>query len=452
MHPRRWFARIPKTWSRRLVLAAVAIVVLAVAAVIVRGWWQSRQAEAELARIRAAGEPVTIDDLSNLYNALPADDEATHLWLNAIAAQKPYNKKLGWDLPIIGTGRDFPAPGKAWPQLEDVEKYLAYQGEFLRLLHAAAEHEGRPHLPVRFDAAFVASDMYAYVIPLRSAPQLLALEAHARAHRGDGDGAADAIRASLACGRAIEPIPSSLGFMVMTAMDPIALGEVEALLPCTKFSDAQLARLQVALRQRDYKDALRRALLGDRVGGIADLEGFGWYQTSGSGTITLRGELASYLRRARASLEKVKQPWDRALHGVDSQWLSSVPPRQFFGLEVEVESESLDTHWGMALVVAAAQTARFELADAAIAAKRYQMRHGRWPDGLEQLVPEFLPQVPHDPFDGKPLRCVCDGGRCVVYSIGSDGVDGGGVGGLFNSGAADIVFRIRTGNGSDAPD
>ncbi len=39
-----------------------------------------------------------------------------------------------------------------------------------------------------------------------------------------------------------------------------------------------------------------------------------------------------------------------------------------------------------------------------IAAELYHRRHGQWPEKAADLVPEFLPEVPLDPFDGQPLR------------------------------------------------
>jgi hypothetical protein len=68
----------------------------------------------------------------------------------------------------------------------------------------------------------------------------------------------------------------------------------------------------------------------------------------------------------------------------------------------------------------------------ALAAERYRQAHGAWPGSLEHLVPEFLPEVLSDPFDGEPLRYrEVEDGR-VIYSVGQDGIDDGGV--LFRSG------------------
>jgi hypothetical protein len=62
----------------------------------------------------------------------------------------------------------------------------------------------------------------------------------------------------------------------------------------------------------------------------------------------------------------------------------------------------------------------------ALALKRYQLRHGNYPPELATLVPEFLPSIPRDPLDGKPLRYQLLGKTFLLYSIGDDGVDNGG--------------------------
>jgi hypothetical protein len=67
------------------------------------------------------------------------------------------------------------------------------------------------------------------------------------------------------------------------------------------------------------------------------------------------------------------------------------------------------------------------IAVAAIALKRYQLKHGQWPEKLVDLSPEFLPSVPLDPVDGRPLRYRRNNdGTYLLYSIGDDGMDDGG--------------------------
>ena len=57
---------------------------------------------------------------------------------------------------------------------------------------------------------------------------------------------------------------------------------------------------------------------------------------------------------------------------------------------------------------------------AAIALELFRRRTGFWPEALEELVPELLPAVPHDCFDGGRLRYRLTGGRPVLYSVGAD--------------------------------
>jgi hypothetical protein len=65
-------------------------------------------------------------------------------------------------------------------------------------------------------------------------------------------------------------------------------------------------------------------------------------------------------------------------------------------------------------------------AQAALAVERYRLTNGKLPSQLSDLVPAFLPSVPSDPFDGKPLRYKTLAKGYVVYSVGDDCVDNGG--------------------------
>jgi hypothetical protein len=77
-----------------------------------------------------------------------------------------------------------------------------------------------------------------------------------------------------------------------------------------------------------------------------------------------------------------------------------------------------------------------EMACATIALERHRLRHGKLPENLQALSPEFLLAAPHDFMDGKPLRYHRgDGGRFTLWSAGEDGRDGGG-----KPGSDDLVW------------
>ena len=54
----------------------------------------------------------------------------------------------------------------------------------------------------------------------------------------------------------------------------------------------------------------------------------------------------------------------------------------------------------------------------ALVMESFRRLHGRLPVSLEELVPEHLPSVPRDRYDGRPLRMTEIDGVLTVYSIG----------------------------------
>src|SRR5205814_216729 len=72
-----------------------------------------------------------------------------------------------------------------------------------------------------------------------------------------------------------------------------------------------------------------------------------------------------------------------------------------------------------------------QLAVAAIAIERHTLRHGRRPERLSDLQPEFLSQLPVDCYNGRPLRFRLNAeGDFDLYSVGQNFRDDGGTGSL----------------------
>lgn len=86
--------------------------------------------------------------------------------------------------------------------------------------------------------------------------------------------------------------------------------------------------------------------------------------------------------------------------------------------------------------------ARMRTARTALAVERFRRENERWPESLDELIPDYLEEIPIDPFDEKPLKYrrmnegeevrAEDSGMVVrngamVYSVGFDGADDGGV-------------------------
>lgn len=63
---------------------------------------------------------------------------------------------------------------------------------------------------------------------------------------------------------------------------------------------------------------------------------------------------------------------------------------------------------------------------AGIACKLFRQKNGKNPGALADLVPEYLKDVPLDPFTGKPLIYRLENGELLIYSVGSNLKDDGG--------------------------
>lgn len=66
-----------------------------------------------------------------------------------------------------------------------------------------------------------------------------------------------------------------------------------------------------------------------------------------------------------------------------------------------------------------------DAAIARLALAEFERDRGNSPATLDELVPLYLPRLPVDYADGRPLRYRNDGRYVLLYSIGSDGIDDG---------------------------
>jgi hypothetical protein len=76
----------------------------------------------------------------------------------------------------------------------------------------------------------------------------------------------------------------------------------------------------------------------------------------------------------------------------------------------------------------------------ACALERHRLAHGRYPESLGALVPEFADAVPPDVINGQPLHYrLGEDGTFLLYSAGWNGVDDGGLVCRLQGGATDIL-------------
>jgi len=69
--------------------------------------------------------------------------------------------------------------------------------------------------------------------------------------------------------------------------------------------------------------------------------------------------------------------------------------------------------------------------------ERFRQTNQNLPETLQALVPAFLPSIPQDPFDGKPLRFKKLSAGYVIYSVGPEKIDNGG-----KDGSGNLIFTL----------
>ena len=70
--------------------------------------------------------------------------------------------------------------------------------------------------------------------------------------------------------------------------------------------------------------------------------------------------------------------------------------------------------------------ATVRMAGLACALERFRIANARYPERLEELTPQFIGKLPHDPCDGQPFRYRITPEGYLLYSIGMDCKDDGG--------------------------
>lgn len=63
----------------------------------------------------------------------------------------------------------------------------------------------------------------------------------------------------------------------------------------------------------------------------------------------------------------------------------------------------------------------------ACALERYRLARGQYPETLDQLVPQYVVKLPHDLIGGEALKYRGERGKFMLYSIGWNEQDDGGI-------------------------
>ena len=149
----------------------------------------------------------------------------------------------------------------------------------------------------------------------------------------------------------------------------------------------------------------------------------------------IEGDRAALLRFGTQVVEMAKLPAER--HAEKLQDLDSLgkrlPPMARMTVAPVVALAKSYHHW----------LAHMRCSILMVASERYRQANGRWPGQLKDLVPNYLANVPLDPFTGDELKMRQLPEGLVIYSVGPNRIDDGGqVERIAGKDVQDIGFRL----------
>ena len=435
----RWLVRM--TWKPALVL-----LVLLMVAHIMLNLFAGRRLEAELARARAAGEPLKFTELAP--SPLPDSENAAILYLQAFR-HFPDTLAEGEDeegLVIRRFVSELSRRGESHPSLAEVEPLLAKHAADLRLIRAASLMPAC-RFPVKWENPL--GTFYPHLAKVYQATFYLTANAIAAAHHGQSAAALEDLATVIRIGNHLSSEPTltaqsvrqrSLGFVFR------ALPEVFAAVPP---SEEQLRQFLALLDAVDMKGPYLRGLQGERCQGLLFFDLLRERGPATAAELVNRPDLPqTFTTPGRAFYALVGLFWQPLLK-LDEAWflrhmqqqldLAGEPYRQIepTGRRPE-DDQSRAIPWyflvsrfnvpNFSWAAARRDEALAELGlmQTALALQNYRIKHGEYPASLAELSAAGG-AVSSDPFSDKAFVYRRENRGYLLYSLGRDLVDNHGL-------------------------
>jgi len=464
--PRYW-------WLKRISGLSLVILVALAGLRVWWGWDAHRRLQAEIDRCIAAGEPI-----------YPADFDPTPIPDAKNAAKVYQDAAFAVSLTTEQTERIRTVsmePAAASEHLRELSALIQAQGAAWDLVGKARRLE-EVDWGVRFR-----SPAFGALLPNLSDQRVLGrllcvLGGYHHATGNDRE-AVDAIRSVLAHSDAIDGHPVLIGHLYAIASRALGLRQLEWMTPnlsvgpegppisdqqrrpvCRQQVEALIAMLldeeslqnahvramwSERMAQLDWVQMIDRGdiTLGQMAGGVTALGGrvqeCVWtllfmpaWRTDGLTSLRYMSELASAVRSPDHAAAQVVPPVDGCSQGPTGLL------RPFTCMMLPSFDRAILLHYRL--------LAMQRMAAMALAIRLYELDHGHRPSALAELVPDYLPVVPLDPFadDGTPIRYGREALPPILYSVSGDGEDDRGQYALSPDGSVDaddldLVFFLN---------
>jgi hypothetical protein len=342
----------------------------------------------------------------------------------------------------------------AQPQTPAQDVLLAlskYDSVIEDLREAAKRPESR--FPLDYDNEDPAEILLPHLAGLKRCSQVVRARALAELEHGETDKAFADTMLSLRLVDALDAEPFIITHLVRIAILNLALQPVYEGLAEHKWSDAQLNALDAELSRLDFLADYQRSTRSELP---AHAKVIDWMAQERSRFWNLYNMFddpeKNLMNNFWLTTEIYLMPhgWfyqsDIAMAEVHRQWIEPMVDDMNQTVSPELARKSYEAVSGLkptamnlfarlllpelgkyAMRAAQTQTAANE-ARIAMALERFRLAHGSFPDSLDVLTPQYLAKVPHDVIGGQALKYRrTDDGSFILYSVGWNGTDDGGV-------------------------
>ena len=411
------------------ILAGIAVVVLVIhTALLVFSGIALRNARAEL---RAAGRPMSPAEI--IPADVPANENAAPLYESAFAlldSESIGDKKLA--VFVTDAGRDYAVDPDADEKRSTFENALANE-TFVRTLELVEQAAARTQC--NFNLQYDLGGMLCvhHVDDMLAIGRILKAKALLHARRGETQKTYAALDIALRMAEALRDEPMLSSAVVRNAQYYMALELLPALCAKAPPDDETAARLSALLADVDLVASYIRAVDGERLfmgewtyncfadGNVHDFlgpENDGvWAARVAKGLLGYRPSLqldhAAYLRTHSRFAANAARPlwlWEiKPIARPDDEfpWYATI-------------SRIITPALNSSLLHSVHVQALIRVSRTGLALLRHKLAHGAYPASLAEIDPEFLGEIPVDPFTGQPLVYRPEADGFVLYSLGKN--------------------------------
>jgi hypothetical protein len=382
-------------------------------------------------KLQAAGVPMTSAE-RQAFASVPADvRDSTEEWSSLIADRLAISNRVFRDMgeeklfaiPFVGLERDgksIPPPKTEWDQEQNAAEYLQQFEDVIQHTRELVRSDGAWRYISTKDLGD--DEIHPLNQGYSNLGELLLLSSHVEARRGQCEKAYEDLMAVLRIVDAGQFEAEWYSVHLLARLHSLASISAARLSVVCNWTDQQLADLQTALANADFKARMKRAYMGEVSGNLKIL-----YTKPGS-TEDL------YFAENLSLYAEIMLP---IIQGFDNPW-PAVFPTQWYDLEeLEKEPNSGKKYAPLFVILPATSVMIREVSTAtaiqrsaiiALARQRQLLKSGTSPESLEQLVTDSLPENfdVSDPFIGGPLKSSMTSQGWVVYAVGMNNVDDGG--------------------------